>query len=77
MNDPAVLSDRCGRGDEVEDDHPRTERLGEVSRHAKGFLRRLIEIRRVYDRLEQLHDVPPSSDLAEVETSIHRLLGLV
>jgi hypothetical protein len=62
VDDPTVLSDGSRRGDEVEDDHSRTKGMGQVSSHPKGFLRRLVEIRRMYDRLEELHDAPPSSD---------------
>jgi hypothetical protein len=36
----------------MEDDHPRAEGLGQVSSHPNGFLRRLVEIGRVDDRLE-------------------------
>ena len=49
-DDPPVLGDDGRRGDDVEDDKPGTEGLGEGPGYPEGFLRRFVEIGRVNER---------------------------
>ena len=58
-DDPPVLGDDGGTRDDVEDDEPGTEGLGERPGDPEGFLRRFVEIGRVNERLEYRHDGPP------------------
>ena len=54
-DDPPILGDDGGSRDDVENDKPGPEGLGERLGDPEGFLRRVVEIGRVNERLEHGH----------------------